>query len=272
MQCGGIVYMKIIILLICLMAISASAFAFSLHRDYSSFLDHNPGNCAKFNDVKNINITYNRNHVIGGSKSDIQLQPNEFALTFDDGPTPFTTSRIVNILVKNCVPATFFEIGIAIRAFPWISRKVKDLGFTMGTHSYLHRNLKALSPSQARWEILAGFEELDQALNIQKKADTRLFRFPRWQSTDQMIDFVHSQQGISIFADLSPEDWRGDAPDIAFARFKKRLAKKDRGIIVLHDKEWNTAPLTQMIIDEIRRRGGTFVNFTIDDPHDPMPN
>lgn len=61
--------------------------------------------------------------------------PNEVALTFDDGPTPYTTPPILDYLEKNHIPATFFVEGLYARVWPDLVRREWNDGFAIGMHS-----------------------------------------------------------------------------------------------------------------------------------------
>ncbi|GGE00702.1 hypothetical protein GCM10011390_19400 [Aureimonas endophytica] len=119
---------------------------------------------------------------IGGDlPTDFRLGPNEYALTFDDGPMPWTTPHIAHILKSRCVPATFFMLGISARLFPMIVGTIRSGGFTIGSHTYWHKSLPELPIDKAKAEVLSGMEAVEAAAGG-ADGGGRLFRFPRWEA------------------------------------------------------------------------------------------
>src|SRR6266576_2009669 len=68
----------------------------------------------------------------------LPLRDHEVVLTFDDGPLPHNSDRILEILASQCVKATFFTVGRMARSFPEGVRKVRDAGHSVGTHTQNH--------------------------------------------------------------------------------------------------------------------------------------
>src|SRR4051812_20456190 len=77
----------------------------------------------------------------------------ELALTFDDGPNDPWTLRIIEVLAKSGVTATFFMVGKYVDQRPDIARAVADAGHVVGNHTYTHPNLIFQSEWQLRDEI-----------------------------------------------------------------------------------------------------------------------
>jgi len=83
----------------------------------------------------------------------LPLEPNELVLTFDDGPLPGPTERVLAALKQECVRATFFMLGRNAAAHPALAKRVAAEGHTIAHHSYAHRLLKNLPLARARAEI-----------------------------------------------------------------------------------------------------------------------
>src|SRR5213593_4185257 len=83
----------------------------------------------------------------------LPLEDHEVVLTFDDGPWPGTTPKVLAALAHECVLATFFMIGRTASAHPDMVRKIAALGHTIGHHSFGHPNIKYLKPDAATAEI-----------------------------------------------------------------------------------------------------------------------
>jgi peptidoglycan/xylan/chitin deacetylase (PgdA/CDA1 family) len=103
------------------------------------------------------------------------------ALTFDDGPDPRYTPRILDILRQYGVHATFFQVGRQIDAFPALARAVAAQGHVIGNHTYTHPYLDQKSPSEVAQEMTRGEQSLETALHLR----SYLFRPPRgdWNPT-----------------------------------------------------------------------------------------
>ena len=75
------------------------------------------------------------------------------ALTFDDGPDPQTTPRILDTLRQHHVKATFFVVGSQVERHPDLLRRIVEEGHTIGNHTYDHADMSKLTPGQIRAEL-----------------------------------------------------------------------------------------------------------------------
>lgn len=80
------------------------------------------------------------------------IDPNKpmVALTFDDGPSPAATNRILDTLEKYGVVATFFDVGYRVERYPEVTKRERALGCEIGSHSYDHKDFKTLSAAQIK--------------------------------------------------------------------------------------------------------------------------
>ena len=93
----------------------------------------------------------------------LPLDDHEVVLTFDDGPLPRYTSRVLETLASECVKATFFMVGQMARAYPAMVRRVYDEGHTVANHTQNHP-IRKMSAAQAAREIEEGFASLREAI------------------------------------------------------------------------------------------------------------
>jgi peptidoglycan/xylan/chitin deacetylase (PgdA/CDA1 family) len=200
---------------------------------------------------------------IGGSYAGPRLSRGEVILTFDDGPLPTTTPRILRTLAHECIRATFFMIGRRAEANPDLVVSVRNAGHSLGSHSYSHRDLKKLPPDEAKADIQRGYEAVEKAAfgPDATKQHARLFRFPSRKSTPELISFVRSRGGTIVSSGLSPEDWRGQPASVTMNRLRRILDRRNKGIILLHDSQENTVELLPMLIAEIKARGMRIVHL-----------
>ena len=97
------------------------------------------------------------------------------ALTFDDGPDPEATPRLLELLAARGVRATFFLIGERAARSPDVVRAIRDAGHEVGTHTWRHRNAWLLPPGASALEITEGARILEDILGD----SPRLYR-PPW--------------------------------------------------------------------------------------------
>src|SRR6187549_3409008 len=95
----------------------------------------------------------------------LPLDDHEVVLTFDDGPWPPTTPRVLAALAHECVRATFFLIGKPASEHPALVRRIAAEGHTIGHHTWLHRSLMQIPASETREEIDRGIAADEMALH-----------------------------------------------------------------------------------------------------------
>ncbi len=114
----------------------------------------------------------------------LPLQHKELVLTFDDGPWPTTTPKVLDALKHECVLATFFLVGRNVAAHPEIARRELADGHSLGHHSFSHPLLNRMAPAKAEAEIDRGIAEDEFALYGKRRSEptTPFFRFPGFAS------------------------------------------------------------------------------------------
>ena len=85
-------------------------------------------------------------------------------MSFDDGPSPLTTGKVLDALAAECVKATFFIVGEHARARPDLVRRAYKEGHAIGTHSQTHPDLARLTYAEAVREIDSGIQSVQTAL------------------------------------------------------------------------------------------------------------
>ena len=192
-----------------------------------------------------------------GLKSFAQTLPladHEVVLTFDDGPWPATTSRVLAALAHECVRATFFLIGRAASEHPALVRRIAAEGHAVGHHTWTHRNLKYLKPADAEAEIDKGIAANEMALHgvPTTTPSTPFFRFPYFETTPQILEKLQSRR-IAVFgADLWASDWNPMTPSQQLKLLTDRLKLAGKGIILLHDPKAQTAAMLPAFLRYLR--------------------
>ena len=141
--------------------------------------------------------------------STLPLGAKELVLTFDDGPWPGTTSKVLDALKSECVRATFFLLGRNAAAHPQLARQALSEGHTVGHHSYSHPILSRMSLAKAEADIDRGIAADEFALYGERrtKPATPFFRFPGFAANETLLARM-SERGLVVFgADVWAGDW-----------------------------------------------------------------
>src|SRR3974390_872196 len=187
----------------------------------------------------------------------LPLADHEVVLTFDDGPWPATTSRVLAALAQECVQATFFMIGRVAAEQPTLVRRIASEGHSIGHHPWSHHSLMRIKPGQATAEIDRGISAVEMALHgsATTTPTTPFFRFPGFESTPATLDFLQSR-GIVVFgADLWASDWNPMTPKQELALITARLKTAGKGIILFHDTKAQTAAMLPAFLRYLKDNG-----------------
>jgi peptidoglycan/xylan/chitin deacetylase (PgdA/CDA1 family) len=195
------------------------------------------------------------------------------ALTYDDGPNPPYTGRILDVLERERVHATFFLVGRAVQAYPEVVRREVRDGDAIGNHSWDHSHLIVYLPSA----VARSIRRTDAAIQAAAGIHTRLFR-PPFGARDWIVMRAAQLLGYTVVMWSGPlaRDWEYPSP----AQIAQRVLRVagDGSIIVLHDG--NRGELcaqrhlnphvcdrsadiaaTRIVIDELKKRGYRFVTI-----------
>lgn len=190
----------------------------------------------------------------------LALGPHEVVLTFDDGPNPGTTPKVLAALAHECVKATFFLIGRNARAHPDLVRRIAAGGHTIGSHSMTHPMTLAHIPYRAAVKnIERGIAAVERAAGPHVAAP--FFRFPGFASTPALLAYL-DRKGYAVFgADLWASDWNAMTPDYELALVMKRLNRAGRGIILFHDTRRQTARMIPAFLAALKKGGWKVVQL-----------
>src|SRR3954447_18134051 len=171
----------------------------------------------------------------------LPLKDHEVVLTFDDGPLPPYTTRILDTLASECVKATFFMVGRMVRGYPSLVRRVYNEGHTIANHSQNHPfTFNKMTVDQASHEIEDAHASLLAALG-DPKAISPFFRIPgllRQNSVEQYLA-AHSYSTWSV--DFLADDWTHINNHEVARRAISRIEARGKGILLLQDIQPATA-------------------------------
>jgi peptidoglycan/xylan/chitin deacetylase (PgdA/CDA1 family) len=184
----------------------------------------------------------------------LPLADHEVVLTFDDGPSPPTTTRVLAALARECVRATFFMVGKPASEYPDLVRRIAAEGHTVAHHSWSHRNLMRIEPDQALEEIDRGISAVEMALHgvATTTPTTPFFRFPWFESTPSILDLLQSRKIVVFGSDLWANDWIKMTPKQQFKLITTRLKADGKGIILFHDPRAQTAAMLPAFLRYLR--------------------
>jgi peptidoglycan/xylan/chitin deacetylase (PgdA/CDA1 family) len=187
----------------------------------------------------------------------LPLAPKEIVLTFDDGPWPTTTPKVLDALRHECVRATFFLLGRNAEAYPKIARRELAEGHLIGHHSFSHPLLGHMPLARALAEIDRGIAADELALHGQRNSrpSTPFFRFPGFVSNQALLDAL-AERGIVVFgADVWASDWLPMSPEQELNLILARIEHAGRGIVLFHDTKKQTAQMLPAFLRALKRRG-----------------
>jgi peptidoglycan-N-acetylglucosamine deacetylase len=185
----------------------------------------------------------------------------QLALTFDDGPNDLWTPRLVDVLQRHQVRATFFLIGRYVEQRPELVRQIAAAGHVIGNHTWDHPNLIFVRPREVEAQIRRCAEALEQAVG----AHSKLFRPPYGGRTPQALRAVRRCGLVPVMWSVSGWDW--EAKSAAEIENKVMGSVEGGEVILLHDGGHRhlgvdrsfTVTAADQIIARCRDQGFTFV-------------
>jgi peptidoglycan-N-acetylglucosamine deacetylase len=152
-------------------------------------------------------------------------------LTFDDGPGPETTPRVLDILAEHGVRGAFFLIGRRAAASPALVRRIVAEGHDLGNHTWSHRSLWFCGPRATHREVVDGHDAIAQAAG----QAPRFFRAP-WGMTNLALFPLLRRLGTPcVFWSVQPEGRRAADVELQISRSRRRAAAG--AIVDLHDAD-----------------------------------
>jgi peptidoglycan/xylan/chitin deacetylase (PgdA/CDA1 family) len=184
----------------------------------------------------------------------LPLGDHEVVLTFDDGPWPPTTPRVLAALANECVRATFFLIGKPASEHPDLVRRIAAEGHTIGHHTWLHRSLMRIPPGETSEEIDHGIAADEMALHgvATTTPSTPFFRFPGFETTPATLALLQSRRIVVFGTDLWASDWNPMTPKQELKLIIDRLKAVGKGIILFHDPKAQTAAMLPAFLRYLR--------------------
>ncbi|MCL2576525.1 MAG: polysaccharide deacetylase family protein [Defluviitaleaceae bacterium] len=166
------------------------------------------------------------------------------ALTFDDGPSPYT-DKILDLLEQYDGRATFFVVGNRLDSYRDTLIRAVNLGNEIANHSQTHVRLTSLSDNEVVSEIQSASAAIESITGI----SLPIYR-PPFGITDERIVNISTELGYGIVKwTLDPLDWRDRDADIIYYRIMSQV--EDGSVILLHDIHQTTAQAMERVIPSL---------------------
>lgn len=206
----------------------------------------------------------------GGPVIRIRTSRPNFTLTFDDGPDPVHTNRLMQTLERHGVRCTFFVLGTRARKYPRVLRDLVDGGHEIGLHGAFHEHLSNVSIDQLRKQLA----DMRDVVVQQLQRPIVWYRAPYGYYSEQALQVCSELDLIPVTASRTARDWE----DISITeQIRTGTSRPRRGnIILLHDsiagredgadralaESVGSADLVSAILDKYNRRGLTAVTLS----------
>ncbi|BDS05326.1 hypothetical protein NT6N_03660 [Oceaniferula spumae] len=179
------------------------------------------------------------------------------AMTYDDGPHPQNTPRLLDMLRERNIKATFYVIGRSVNLYPQITRRIVAEGHEIGNHTWSHPKLTALSDASVRSELNRTRDAIVAASGVKP----RTMRPPYGALRQDQRAWIYKEYGYpTILWSVDPEDWKRPGVSVVTSRIVNNT--RNGGIILAHDLHKPTVDAMPGTLDGLLRKGFKFVTVS----------
>jgi peptidoglycan/xylan/chitin deacetylase (PgdA/CDA1 family) len=200
------------------------------------------------------------------SLAELKLQDKEVILSFDDGPIPGRTDKVLATLDQFGVKGAFMMVGEMAELHPTLARKVANDGNAIGSHTYRHADLASLSFDAAMAEVTKG----ELAVTKATGEDVGFFRFPYLADSHRLRAAIAQRDMVVMDVDVDSKDYFNTTPVAVTQRTMNLLHKRGRGIILMHDIHKRTASMLPTLLSKLEAEGYKVVTLKFRKSHMPM--
>jgi peptidoglycan/xylan/chitin deacetylase (PgdA/CDA1 family) len=171
-------------------------------------------------------------------------------LTFDDGPHPRTTPKILEILKSRNLKAIFFVLGMQAEKYPHLVKQIFAEGHEIGNHSYNHKNLAQL----ARPQIVEQIDKTSDIIEGITGSRPRLIRPPYGAINKQILAITGSRGMNVVMWTIDPKDWDSKNEAVIMRNMQKQLGLNSTprgGVVLLHDIYPSTVRVLNTFLDQL---------------------
>jgi len=189
--------------------------------------------------------------------SRVNVRQKLVALTFDDGPHPSLTPRLLDELERQNVKATFFVLGKNANLYPHIIRRIKQSGSELGNHSWNHPVLSRLGSER----VVSELQTTADAVSKAGGGEMQIMRPPYGALSVAQQGMVHSRFGYrTIMWDVDPLDWKRPGAAVVARRMIENA--RAGSILLAHDIHAGTIDAMPKVISTLKQQGYIFVTVS----------
>lgn len=208
--------------------------------------------------ARTIELDPSRGHSYDGLERSLGLRDGEVVLTFDDGPRPGKTDRILDALRAECTRATFFMAGRSADAYPQLAQRVRREGHTLANHTHAHEKLTEIGSGAMVATIDEGAAAIRRATGVRALP---FFRYP-YLARSARTDAVLRSKGLIAFgANIDSKDYYKVSPAAVRAKVMGQLRAQRKGIVLMHDIHARTAAMLPALLDQMKAEGFRIVHI-----------
>ena len=179
------------------------------------------------------------------------------AMTFDDGPHPKNTPRLLDMLRQRNIKATFYVIGTNVKRYPEITRRIVAEGHEIGNHTWTHPNLTKLSDAQVRSQMSSTRDQIVKTTGVLP----RTVRPPYGALLTRQRKMIYNEFGYpTIMWSVDPRDWQ--RPGVSVVRDRILTETKNGSIVLAHDLHGPTVDAMPQTLDGLLAKGFQFVTVS----------
>lgn len=187
----------------------------------------------------------------------IKTSEKVIAITFDDGPHPQNTPRLLDMLKERKIKATFYVVGNMVTYNPQLLKRMIEEGHEIGNHTVTHGNLARMSNESLRAELQKAHEQITKEAGVAP----RTMRPPGGAITKDQKEFMLKEFGYpTILWSVDPEDWKRPGPSVVTSRLVNGATPG--GILLVHDLHKPTVDAMPSTLDQLLAKGYKFVTVS----------
>jgi len=209
-------------------------------------------------------LSYDIDQIGGGS-------PKKLVLSFDDGPDPRWTSKILDILKAKHAPAVFFVVGEEANQYPDILKREYAEGHEIGNHTFTHPEFDQISKTELKWQLNLTQRLIESTVGVKSilfRPPYGIDHQPEYAQEVAQLPFAQDMGYLIVGQRVDPDDWstsdgKNQIPTEEIVH--NVLEQADKGnIILFHDgggERAHTVAALPIVIDDLRTRGYQFVSI-----------
>jgi peptidoglycan-N-acetylglucosamine deacetylase len=191
------------------------------------------------------------------SYNSVKTSQKVLAMTFDDGPHPSLTPKLLDLLKERNIKCTFFLIGKQVKMYPDLVRRIVAEGHEIGNHTWTHCSLTSRSDAQIRSELKQSEDAVFEVAQVRPK----LVRPPYGAINNRIKDMMFTEFGYStIMWSVDPQDWR--RPGVSVVTSRLVTGAHPGAIMLAHDIHPPTIQAMPAMFDQLIAKGYQFVTVS----------